>query len=55
VSSDTKNVDIYFTTNGSKPDPFQPHSMNGKYTIKYKKTFRLPEGKRTVKAIAVTK
>ena len=48
----TRNAAIYFTTSGSKPDPFVKRDKN---TIKYKGPFLLNPGKRTIKAIAVSR
>ena len=42
---------IFYTLNGSKPDPFQ--SFGKKFTFKYEKPFRLATGKVTVKALAM--
>ncbi|XP_072045538.1 uncharacterized protein [Amphiura filiformis] len=43
---------IYFTSNGSKPMPFR---KNDKNTIKYKGPFLLNQGKRSIKALAVSR
>lgn len=53
LKTDFPNVNIYYTVDGSKPDPFQ--QMGEKKTLLYKRPFRLPEGRTAVKAIAVTK
>ncbi len=45
------NVRIYFTVDGSKPDPFQTGSTSANL---YRGVFRLGPGRRVVKAIAVT-
>ena len=49
--SETAGASIYFTINGSKPEPFQ--TVGPKHTFKYKEPFNVPEGKRQIKAIAV--
>nr|XP_054774895.1 uncharacterized protein LOC129283083 [Lytechinus pictus]XP_054774896.1 uncharacterized protein LOC129283083 [Lytechinus pictus]XP_054774897.1 uncharacterized protein LOC129283083 [Lytechinus pictus] len=51
IKSATRNASVYFSTNGSKPDPFVRKDKN---TIKYKGPFLLNPGKRTIKAIAVS-
>ncbi|XP_072032522.1 double zinc ribbon and ankyrin repeat-containing protein 1-like isoform X2 [Amphiura filiformis] len=43
---------IYYTLNGTKPDPFQ--QLVGRTTMQYKKPFLLPEGRWTVKTLAIT-
>lgn len=55
VHLDVPNVRIYFTVDGSKPDPFQINRTGTTSTNLYRGAFRLGGGKRTVKAIAVTK
>jgi len=52
---DVPNVRIYFTVDGSKPDPFQVYRTGNISTYLYRGAFRLGSGKRIVKAIAVTK
>ncbi|CAF0792799.1 unnamed protein product [Rotaria sordida] len=59
ISSETKDVDIYYTLDGSKPDPFTTLATR-RSTIQYKKAFYIPKhiatsGKVTIKAIAVSK
>lgn len=59
ISSESKDVDIYYTFDGSKPDPFTTLATR-RSTIQYKKPFSIPKqfvnsGKTTVKAIAVSK
>ncbi|XP_071483496.1 uncharacterized protein [Diadema antillarum] len=51
IKSATHRAAIYFSTNGSKPDPFARKDKN---TIRYKGPFLLNPGKRTIKAIAVS-
>ncbi|OAF65036.1 hypothetical protein A3Q56_07249, partial [Intoshia linei] len=49
----TENTDLYFTTDGTKPNPYKL-KVNGKeVTFKYVGPFLLKNGKRTVKAIAI--
>ena len=52
--SDTPSVTIYYTLNGSRPEPFESLSYEGKNTVKYREPFKLAAGKRTVKALAVS-
>ncbi|XP_077998885.1 double zinc ribbon and ankyrin repeat-containing protein 1-like [Glandiceps talaboti] len=52
IRTDTPDTDIYYTVDGTKPDPFQ--KQGEKTTYRYRRAFLLGEGKRTVKAIAVT-
>ncbi|KAJ8032451.1 Annexin A7 [Holothuria leucospilota] len=52
LKSETPSAVIYFTSNGQKPDPFV---KNSKSTIKYKGPFLLNEGKRCIKAIAISR
>jgi hypothetical protein len=55
IYSDVPNVRIYFTVDGTKPDPFQVYRPGNISTYLYRGAFRLGPGKRIVKAIAVTK
>ncbi|XP_055957137.1 double zinc ribbon and ankyrin repeat-containing protein 1 isoform X2 [Patella vulgata] len=53
ISSDSLHTTIYYTINGSKPEPFQ--RIGGqKTTIQYRCPFTLPAGRHTVKAVAVS-
>ncbi len=52
IDTDVPNVRIYFTVDGTKPDPFRNGSTS---TNLYRGVFRLGSGKRIVKAMAVTK
>ncbi|XP_022111170.1 uncharacterized protein LOC110990467 isoform X2 [Acanthaster planci] len=52
IKSETPDAIIYLTTNGNRPDPYRKADKN---TIKYKGPFLLNEGKRTIKAIAVSR
>ena len=59
VHSETKDVDIYYTLDGSKPDAFTTIATR-RSTIQYKKPFCIPKkiasaGKVTIKAIAVSR
>lgn len=60
LKSETNNVDIYYTLDGSKPDSFTTVATR-RSTIQYKKPFHIPIRpnseieKVTVKAIAVSK
>ena len=51
MSSSTKNTIIYYTADGSKPDPFKKIGQNSTY--KYTKPIYLGVGKITLKAMAV--
>ena len=46
---------IYFSTDGSKPNPFQPRFAGRETTFKYKGPFTLKAGKRTLKVVAVNR
>ncbi|CAF4973160.1 unnamed protein product [Rotaria socialis] len=59
ISSETKEVDIYYSLDGSKPDPFTTLTTR-RSTIQYRKPFHISKqiasaGKVTIKAIAVSK
>lgn len=49
------NVTIYYTTNGTKPEPFQPKTTTGYCTLRYRNPITLPHGRVTLKALAVAK
>ncbi|CAH1791938.1 unnamed protein product [Owenia fusiformis] len=51
IASETHGVTVFYTTNGSKPEPFQ--KVGPRNTYKYREPFTLPGGKRIVKAVAV--
>ncbi|XP_022097976.1 double zinc ribbon and ankyrin repeat-containing protein 1-like isoform X3 [Acanthaster planci] len=53
LKTDFPETQIYFTIDGSKPDPFQ--QIGVRKTQQYKKPFLLQEGRKTVRAIAITK
>ncbi|KAL4237708.1 metal ion binding [Mactra antiquata] len=52
LSTESNGAQIYYTINGTKPDPF-PKIGQAKYTMQYQGPFTLPAGKQTVKALAV--
>ena len=60
IKSESNNVDIYYTLDGSKPDSFTTVATR-RSTIQYKKPFRITlrsnneVEKVTIKAIAVSK
>ncbi|KAL3873518.1 hypothetical protein ACJMK2_036625 [Sinanodonta woodiana] len=54
LSTETHDVDIFYTLNGTKPEPF-PRAGVEKCTMKYMGPFTVPAGKQTVKAMAVSK
>ncbi|KAH9498198.1 Annexin A6 [Bulinus truncatus] len=55
LSTDVPNCKIYFTTDGSKPLPFQRKIGGKEKTFKYYAPFLLKAGKRTLKAVAVSR
>ncbi|XP_012938318.1 uncharacterized protein LOC101851128, partial [Aplysia californica] len=55
LSSDVPNCKLYFTTDGSKPLPFQRKIGGKERTFKYFAPFTLKCGKRTLKAVAVSR
>ncbi|KAM6455977.1 double zinc ribbon and ankyrin repeat-containing protein 1 isoform 3-T3 [Liasis olivaceus] len=55
IKSDTPDVMIHFTTDGSKPQYFKRFDYRDHNTFKYKGPITLPDGKITIKALAVTK
>ncbi|XP_060109886.1 double zinc ribbon and ankyrin repeat-containing protein 1 [Heteronotia binoei] len=55
IKSDTPDVAIYYTIDGSKPELFKRVGYGDCNTFKYKGPILLPDGKITVKALAVTK
>ncbi|XP_060582060.1 double zinc ribbon and ankyrin repeat-containing protein 1-like isoform X2 [Ruditapes philippinarum] len=52
LSTESNGARIYYTINGTKPDPF-PKVGQAKYTMEYQGPFTLPAGKQTLKAMAV--
>ncbi|XP_012583534.1 PREDICTED: double zinc ribbon and ankyrin repeat-containing protein 1 isoform X3 [Condylura cristata] len=55
MKSDTPDVNIYYTLDGSKPEFLRRIGHGENNTFKYKKPITLPDGKIQVKAIAVSK
>lgn len=55
IKSDTPGVEIYYTINGARPEPFQALGSSDKSTFRYKEPFTLPEGKITLKALATSR
>ncbi|XP_062427152.1 double zinc ribbon and ankyrin repeat-containing protein 1-like [Rhea pennata] len=55
VKSDTPEVTIYYTLDGSKPELTRKPGYGEHNTFKYKGPIMLPVGKIMVKALAVTK
>ncbi|XP_023438527.2 double zinc ribbon and ankyrin repeat-containing protein 1 isoform X1 [Dasypus novemcinctus] len=55
MKSDTPDVNIYYTLDGSKPEFLKRIGYGENNTFKYRKPITLPDGKIQVKAIAVSK
>uniref|UniRef100_A0A7M4ETV0 Double zinc ribbon and ankyrin repeat domains 1 n=1 Tax=Crocodylus porosus TaxID=8502 RepID=A0A7M4ETV0_CROPO len=55
IKSDTPDVTIYYTLDGSKPELFKKSCYGEHNTFKYKEPITLPDGKIMVRAMAVTK
>ncbi|XP_062599097.1 annexin A6-like [Saccostrea cucullata] len=55
ITTETPDCKIYFTSDGTKPSPFQRKIGGREITFKYKAPFTLKAGKRTLKAVAVTR
>ncbi|XP_040602355.1 double zinc ribbon and ankyrin repeat-containing protein 1 isoform X5 [Mesocricetus auratus] len=55
MKSDTPDVNIYYTLDGSKPDFLKKAGSGENNTFKYIKPITLPDGKIQVKAVAVSK
>ncbi|XP_063104710.1 double zinc ribbon and ankyrin repeat-containing protein 1 isoform X2 [Cavia porcellus] len=55
MKSDTPDVNIYYTLDGSKPEFLKKIGYGENNTLKYTKPITLPNGKIQVKAIAVSK
>ncbi|XP_078086278.1 double zinc ribbon and ankyrin repeat-containing protein 1 isoform X2 [Mustelus asterias] len=55
IKSDTPDVDIYYTTNGSRPQFWKKSNDGESCTLKYRKPFTLQAGKGTIKALAVSR
>ncbi|XP_013392205.1 uncharacterized protein LOC106160214 [Lingula anatina] len=54
LNCSTSGCKLYFTTDGSRPDPFQRKSSVGQ-TFKYRGPFTLKPGKRLLKVIAIAR
>lgn len=54
LNADSNNVDIYYTMDGSKPEPFAVLGTD-RSTFRYRGPFTLPDGKQTVKAMATSR
>ncbi|XP_064644568.1 uncharacterized protein LOC135498269 isoform X3 [Lineus longissimus] len=46
---------VYFTTDGTKPNPFSPKVGGKEATFRYKAPFTLKPGKRTLRCLAITR
>ncbi|XP_040837117.1 double zinc ribbon and ankyrin repeat-containing protein 1 isoform X2 [Ochotona curzoniae] len=55
MKSDTPDVQIYYTLDGSKPEFLKKTGYGENNTLKYTKPITLPDGKIQVKAVAVSK
>uniref|UniRef100_A0A8D2Q614 Double zinc ribbon and ankyrin repeat domains 1 n=1 Tax=Varanus komodoensis TaxID=61221 RepID=A0A8D2Q614_VARKO len=55
IKSDSSAVTIYYTLDGSKPQLFRKFGSRDHTTFKYQEPITLPDGKITIKALAVTK
>ncbi|XP_045082447.1 double zinc ribbon and ankyrin repeat-containing protein 1 isoform X3 [Coregonus clupeaformis] len=55
IKSDTPDVTIYYTLNGTKPEVTKRPGFGENSTLKYSRPIRLPEGKVSVKALAITR
>ncbi|KAG8549564.1 hypothetical protein GDO81_020824 [Engystomops pustulosus] len=55
IKSDTPEVSIFYTLDGNKPDILKKSSHPENTTLKYRGPFTLPEGKITLKAVAVSR
>ncbi|XP_066553211.1 double zinc ribbon and ankyrin repeat-containing protein 1 [Amia ocellicauda] len=55
IKSDTPDVSIYFTLDGSKPEVVKKPGSRENSTLKYRGPITLPEGKVSVKAFAITR
>ncbi|EDV24070.1 uncharacterized protein TRIADDRAFT_57182 [Trichoplax adhaerens] len=52
IATTRADIQIFYTIDGNKPDPFRKIGTNNTYI--YKKPFQLPAGKRSIKAVAVS-
>uniref|UniRef100_A0A4W5P3R9 Double zinc ribbon and ankyrin repeat domains 1 n=1 Tax=Hucho hucho TaxID=62062 RepID=A0A4W5P3R9_9TELE len=55
IGSDTPDVTIYYTLDGTKPEVTKRPGFGENSTLKYSGPIRLPEGKVSVKALAITR
>ncbi|KAK2142740.1 hypothetical protein LSH36_919g01024 [Paralvinella palmiformis] len=55
LETETAECKIYFSTNGSKPNPFQMKVGGRECTFKYRGPFTLKSGKRTLKCLALAR
>uniref|UniRef100_A0A8C8JMN7 Double zinc ribbon and ankyrin repeat-containing protein 1 n=1 Tax=Oncorhynchus tshawytscha TaxID=74940 RepID=A0A8C8JMN7_ONCTS len=55
LKSDTQDVTIYYTLDGTKPEVAKRPGFGENNTLKYSGPIRLPEGKVSVKALAITR
>ncbi|XP_021423980.2 double zinc ribbon and ankyrin repeat-containing protein 1 isoform X3 [Oncorhynchus mykiss] len=55
LKSDTQDVTIYYTLDGTKPEVTKRPGFGENNTLKYSGPIRLPEGKVSVKALAITR
>ncbi|XP_073413542.1 double zinc ribbon and ankyrin repeat-containing protein 1 isoform X2 [Dendrobates tinctorius] len=55
IKSDTPDVSIFYTLDGNKPDVLKKTSHLENTTVKYRGPFTLPDGKITLKAVAVSR
>uniref|UniRef100_W5NFB6 Double zinc ribbon and ankyrin repeat-containing protein 1 n=1 Tax=Lepisosteus oculatus TaxID=7918 RepID=W5NFB6_LEPOC len=55
IKSDTPDVSIFFTLDGSKPEVLKKPGFGESSTLRYRGPVALPEGKVTVKALAVSR
>lgn len=53
--SETPECKIFFTSDGTKPNPFQRKVAGREVTFKYIGPFTLKPGKRTIKVVAVSR
>ncbi|XP_076841146.1 double zinc ribbon and ankyrin repeat-containing protein 1 [Brachyhypopomus gauderio] len=54
IKSDTPDVSIFYTLDGSKPEVWRRPGSGDSSTLKYTEPIRLPRGKVNVRAVAVT-
>lgn len=55
INCETPNTKIYFTADGTKPNPHQRKVGGREVVFRYTAPFTLKDGKRTLKAIAITR